>query len=804
MSDIRGAVETYVAKGWQPVRLRKGEKIAFERDWPTLTRTPDDFASDDNVGVRFGPGSGGLVDVDLDYHTARLLVSNPVFQLNDFPEFGRESAPAGQRGHRLAIVPDAPDRSRVFRIGTRAGVEALKVRGLKPTVVELRGSRGSQTAFPPSVIGNDRLVWSDPDAAIPTVSWEEANARVGRLAFAALAAALYPTEAGNRDAFCCAAFGALLDGGVDDFDAQRIVDAIAHVAGDDASRDLVMQHDGEGLDELLALLGLEVLGHIVAPWLGIQSAGDTTPHVTNDPRDHAQGDTTPGSIDAETLGRLLDALDPCAFAGYYDFTEILHSAHHATGGDMAACKVFIAWAARNPDYGPGSRDPKGKLWSSILRDTWKRTKLVRDDGKAPVFTLGTLLYHVREAGHGLLAAEVARSLSHDGAGDFEGVAVDPAHLAEAGTEIETDTDPGLTLIRASDVKPEPLNPLWPGRVYLGKLTTFAGNPGEGKSQVTVDMCARISTGADWPDGSGPAPHGHAIIIAAEDEPADTIIPRLMAAGADLDKIGILEPTIKPKKGDKGGTRMIDIGKDLTRIDRLIRRRHPDTRVVILDTINSFLGGADNYRDTEVRNVLGPFKEWCERRKIAGIIVTHFRKDGGNGGGGNAMSRIMGSTAFAGLARSVWAFIPETSAGEPTGRNVMAVVKQNVTAKQDALAFRFVGVDVAEGINAPKVEWDGFVAGTADDLLRAADRGASGTKSKPMSMTQACQVFLVHELNPGPRLATEVMEAGLKANYTRSMINDAKKASGIESFKEEGDKRWWWRLPQIEPETEDRT
>lgn len=406
---------------------------------------------------------------------------------------------------------------------------------------------------------------------------------------------------------------------------------------------------------------------------------------------------------------------------------------------------------------------------------------------------------VREAARALAAMEAERQSDMD---QMAAHAVEPDAIAD--TETETDTDPGLTLIRASDVKPEPLTPLWPGRVYLGKLTTFAGNPGEGKSQVTVDMCARISTGADWPDGSGPAPRGDAIIIAAEDEPGDTIIPRLMAAGADMSRIGILDPTIKPKKGDKGGTRMIDIGKDLARIDRLIRRRHPDTRVVILDTINSFLGGADNYRDTEVRNVLGPFKEWCERRKIAGIIVTHFRKDGGNGGGGNAMSRIMGSTAFAGLARSVWAFIPEPSAGEPTGRNVMAVVKQNVTAKQDALAFRFVGVDVAEGINAPRVEWDGFVAGTADDLLRAADRGASGTKSKPPSMTQACQVFLLHELTPGPRPATEVMEAGLKANYTRSMINDAKKASGIESFKEDGDKRWWWRLPQIEPETEDRT
>lgn len=798
MSDIRGAVETYVAKGWQPVRLRKGAKIAFERDWPTLTRTPDDFATDDNVGIRFGPGSGGLVDVDLDYHTARLLVSNPVFRLDDLPEFGRESAPAGQRGHRLAIVPDAPDRSRVFRIGTRAGVEALKARGLKPTVIELRGSRGSQTAFPPSVIQDDRLVWSEPDAAIPTVSWEELNRRVGRLAFAALVAALYPTEAGNREAFCSAAFGALLESGVDGFEAQRIVDAIALVAGDETSRDLVIGHDGDGLNEFLTLLGLEVLGRIVAPWLGIQSANDPVPHGMDDPRNHPQGDTTPGSIDAETLGRLLDALDPCAFAGYYDFTEILHSAHHATGGDKAACKVFVAWAARNPDYGPGSRDPKGKLWSSILRDTWQRTKLVRDDGDAPVFTLGTLLYHVREAGHGLLVAEVLRRINRDGASDFEGVAVDPDTIADA----DDDAAPsgGITIIRASDIEAKPLNPLWPGRVYLGKLTTMAGMPEQGKSQIAGDICARVSVGAEWPDGSGRAPLGSAIILAAEDDAADTIIPRLMAAGADMEKIGIMPSMVKTKKN---GQRMVNIATDLDMIEDAIHTKFPDTRVLVIDTINSYLGGTDSFRDSEVRGALGPLKEWCEKNEIAGLIVTHFRK-AGSAGQGRAMDQVMGSLAFVGLARSVWCFIPEINAeGEPTGRKLMARIKQNISAPVDALAYKFVGVELGGRISAPKIEWGETVIGAADDLMRTEGRGMSGDKkSTRPSMTAACQVFLLNELVGGPRLAMEVRKAAIDAGYTEKQVKTAKLKSGIESFKEEGDVRWWWRISPVELPTED--
>src|SRR5690606_36603665 len=100
----------------------------------------EDFAPDDNVGVRFGPASGGLVDVDLDYTAARALVGCPAFGLDHLAEFGRASLPEGQRGHRLAIVPDGPDRSRVFGIRGKRVALLLKERGLGQTVVELRAS----------------------------------------------------------------------------------------------------------------------------------------------------------------------------------------------------------------------------------------------------------------------------------------------------------------------------------------------------------------------------------------------------------------------------------------------------------------------------------------------------------------------------------------------------------------------------------------------------------------------------------------------------------------------------------------
>src|SRR5829696_653706 len=90
--------------------------------------------------------------------------------------------------------------------------------------------------------------------------------------------------------------------------------------------------------------------------------------------------------------------------------------------------------------------------------------------------------------------------------------------------------------RAADVAPEPIQWLWPGRVAIGKQTIIAGEAGLGKSQIVSATAAAITTGGDWPCGEGRAPLGNVIILSAEDGVADTIVPRLIAAGADLERV----------------------------------------------------------------------------------------------------------------------------------------------------------------------------------------------------------------------------------------------------------------------------
>src|SRR5262245_45157690 len=91
-------------------------------------------------------------------------------------------------------------------------------------------------------------------------------------------------------------------------------------------------------------------------------------------------------------------------------------------------------------------------------------------------------------------------------------------------------------LTASTITPRPISWLWPGRLALGKLSLLEGDPGQGKSSLTVDLCARLTTGAAWPDGAPlPAP-ASVVLLNAEDDPEDILVPRLIAAGADCSRV----------------------------------------------------------------------------------------------------------------------------------------------------------------------------------------------------------------------------------------------------------------------------
>jgi putative DNA primase/helicase len=163
--------------------------------------------------------------------------------------------------------------------------------------------------------------------------------------------------------------------------------------------------------------------------------------------------------------------------------------------------------------------------------------------------------------------------------------------------------PALITQCAADVTPQPVEWLWPGRFALGKLTLIAGEAGLGKSQLSIAMVAAVTTGSEWPCREGRAPQGSVVILSAEDGAADTVVPRLMAAGADRERVEIVSAV-----HDEKSRRSFDLSADLALLENKISEIG-DVKLIIIDPISSYLGPkVDSHVNAAVRGVLEPVTE----------------------------------------------------------------------------------------------------------------------------------------------------------------------------------------------------
>ena len=231
------------------------------------------------------------------------------------------------------------------------------------------------------------------------------------------------------------------------------------------------------------------------------------------------------------------------------------------------------------------------------------------------------------------------------------------------------------LRRFSDIRPKMLRWLWPRRIPLGKLTLIAGDPGLGKSLVTIDIAARVSKGSRFPDGA-PCEPGDVIILSAEDDAEDTIRPRLDAAGADVSRIHLLEAVRVVMADGKSTESTFTLERDIPALeDALIRT---GARAVIVDPVSAYVGSADSNANAEVRGLLKPLVALAAKYGAAVILITHLRKSGGA-----AIYRAMGSLAFSAAARAHWGVVADP---DNKARRLFLQVKQNLAPDTDGLAY----------------------------------------------------------------------------------------------------------------------
>lgn len=343
---------------------------------------------------------------------------------------------------------------------------------------------------------------------------------------------------------------------------------------------------------------------------------------------------------------------------------------------------------------------------------------------------------------------------------------DVSDLIEAGYTVDAlqllpDAEGG-SIYTASGVKTRKVQWAWDQRIPLGKLTSIDGDPGGGKSLMTLDWAARWSTGTPMPGETeatiGPVP---VILVSAEDDIDDTIVPRLIRAGANLDLIKLIPHGITPKLP-------FDMGTDLAWLEEEIMT--VGARVVILDPLMAFLPDkTDSHSDHSTRRALGPLKYMASTTGAATLLVRHLNK---GGSGTKAMYRGGGSIAFIGAARA--GFMVGRSEEDSRIRLVVGV-KANL-ARDDMPALSYT-VEAEGGV--PYVVWGDAVAITAQEVADGGPKkpaGPTATDDEIASRRKgrsAAHNWLVHQLGVGPLPWEEVLELAKDVGFSPMTLRRAR-------------------------------
>ncbi|CAJ0688372.1 AAA family ATPase [Ralstonia wenshanensis] len=337
---------------------------------------------------------------------------------------------------------------------------------------------------------------------------------------------------------------------------------------------------------------------------------------------------------------------------------------------------------------------------------------------------------------------------------------------------------GVVLVNAADVVPQPVRWLWPDWLALGKLHILAGAPGQGKTTIAMSLAATVTRGGHWPDGSQCEP-GNVLVWSGEDDPGDTLLPRLMAAGADRHRVFFVTGTRV-----SGDVESFDPSRHIDLL-QAEAQRIGDVKLIVVDPIVSAVAG-DSHKNAETRRALQPLVDLAASVGAALIGITHFSKAGQ---GLDPTQRLIGSVAFSALPRVVMV-AAKVKSDEGEDRRIFARSKSNIGPDQGGFEYHLVQSEPTTGIFASHVAWGSPVEGSARELLTDPAMQEGGQASAVGAAAEFLRDLLGSDVVSSKTVQADAKAAGIAWATVRRAADKmrVKKRKGH-------DGKWYWCLPK---------
>ncbi len=335
---------------------------------------------------------------------------------------------------------------------------------------------------------------------------------------------------------------------------------------------------------------------------------------------------------------------------------------------------------------------------------------------------------------------------------------------------------GIILVNGGDLTPQQIAWLWKHWLALGKLHILAGATGVGKTTIAMAVIATCTMGGRFPDGTRCEP-GNVLIWSGEDDPEDTLLPRLIAAGGDKNQVYFI-------KGARlnGEVTPFDPARDMVQLV-VAAERIGGISLLVVDPVVSAVAG-DSHNNSEVRRALQPLVDLAARLNAAVLGISHFSK---GGQGQDPTQRVIGSVAFAAVARVVWV-AAKVKGEDGEDRRILARSKSNIGPDSGGFEYHLEQVEVLPGIEASRVAWGKAVEGTARELLTDPAEQDAPDQADAVSLLKA-------ELTADCLTSVETATKPLKeAGFSKKQIWAASKKLNVIRKKGGMGEGWFWRLP----------